>query len=103
MTVPETIASISDERLRSVVEKIFKGFRQHYDDTFYSWENQLVSSIVNVWVGPGAAALVSIANILKQFYDTFLSPGSIVVAVQEFATYVNNLYYQRFWPLIGSW
>lgn len=103
MTVPEAIASISDERLRSVVEKIFKGFKKHYNNnTFNSWVTQLGSSVANIWVGPGAAALVSIASILKQFYDTFLSPGSIVVAVQEFATYVNNLYYQRFWPLIGS-
>lgn len=105
MTVPEAIDSIGDERLRNIVERIFDKVKEQQDFDKMEYLLAVFSDAFNWFTYPGIACCVKIAEICKTVYDVWNvnQPGQLIEAVEEFATYVNNLYYQRFWPLIGSW
>lgn len=101
MTLVESLNSISDERLRNIVEKVINASFQNYEDD--------ICQAFTDWIMSGCLGLASptYAILYSAFCgidDLMNAPsGAIIEAVEEFATYVNNLYYQRFWPLIGSW
>ena len=100
MTLVESLNSISDERLRNIVEKVINASFQNYeDDICQAFEDWIVSECLGL-ASPTYVILHAIYCKARDLNNA--PPGAIIEAVEEFATYVNNLYYQRFWPLIGS-
>jgi hypothetical protein len=109
MALADGINSISDARLQEIVRSIFREsavfYRNSYliDGIFLTLSTTLgsLNNIGALWGMVGVEAIR--VGISMYGYWTIEDPGGLIDNVRQFATYVNNTYYQNYFQLIGPY